>query len=142
MSPLHNVRKKKEKRKQLDDIWCHLKLTIVIISTVSITRLLDNYLFGRVLAHINKDHMTISTIFVIKYRTIENWKTMSISFIGSNFTGTASCYPELSPSPDRSKMEIRKCLDDFLSTLKSVFCKAILYININNTHFELQNCKK
>ena len=40
--------------------------------------------------------------------------------------------------------EIRKCLelDDFLSTLKSVFCKAILYINIYNTHFELQNCKK
>ena len=43
---------------------------------------------------------------------------------------------------DRSKMEIRKCLDDFLSTLKSVFCKAILYINIDNTLFELQNCNK
>ena len=42
----------------------------------------------------------------------------------------------------RSKMEIRKCLDDFLNTLKSVFWMAILYMNIDNTHFELQNCKK
>ena len=35
--------------------------------------------------------------------------------------GTGRGYP---PSPDRSKVEIRKCLDDLLSTLKSVFCKG------------------
>ena len=59
--------------------------------------------------------------------------------VGQGGGGTGKGYP---PSPDRSKMEIRKCLDDILSTLKYVFCKAILYINIDNTHFELQNCKK
>ena len=59
--------------------------------------------------------------------------------VGQGGGGTGRGYP---PSPDRSKMEIRKCLDDLLSTLKSVFCKAILYINIDNTHFELHNCKK
>ena len=38
-------------------------------------------------------------------------------------------------SPGGKKMEIRKCLDDFCSTPKSVFCKAILYINIDKAHF-------
>ena len=77
--PHSTIWEKNEIWKQLDDIWCHLKLTIVIISTVSCwyNRLLDNYLIGRVLAHIKKDHMTISTIFVIKYRTTENWKTIN-----------------------------------------------------------------
>ena len=37
-------------------------------------------------------------------------------------------------SPDGKKMEIRKCLEDFWSTPKYVFCKAILYINIDKTH--------
>ena len=48
--------------------------------------------------------------------------------------------PSLSHSPGGKKMEIRKCLDDFWSTQKSVFCKAILYIHIGKT-FLLQNCK-
>ena len=39
------------------------------------------------------------------------------------------------PLPMLKKMEIRKCLEDFWSTPKSVYCKAMLYINIDKTHF-------
>ena len=39
------------------------------------------------------------------------------------------------PLPMWKKMEIRKCLEDFWSTPKSVFCKVILYINIDIAHF-------
>ena len=40
--------------------------------------------------------------------------------------------PPVTPSPGRKKIKIRwKCLDDFWSTPKSIFCNAILYINID-----------
>ena len=35
------------------------------------------------------------------------------------------------------KMEIRKCLDDFWSTPKSVFCRAILYMNIDISNYNI-----
>ena len=34
-------------------------------------------------------------------------------------------------------MEFRKCLDDFWSTPKFVFCKAILYMNIDISNYNI-----
>ena len=48
----------------------------------------------------------------------------------------------VSPLPLVEEMEVRKCLDDFWSTPQSVFGKAILYIDIDKTYFQLQNYKK